>query len=69
MGAHRLHISTAVGNAASQHVAKANGFVQCGTQREAERMGDGSLVDVVDLELIRSRWLAQQRPDPTSSER
>jgi RimJ/RimL family protein N-acetyltransferase len=69
MGAHRLHISTAVGNVASQHVAKANGFVHCGTHREAERMGDGSLVDVVDLELIRSRWLAQQRPDPPSQER
>jgi RimJ/RimL family protein N-acetyltransferase len=67
MGTHRLHISTAVGNEASRHVAEANGFVQCGLSHEADQMADGTLVDLVELELVRSQWLARQRQDPTSS--
>jgi RimJ/RimL family protein N-acetyltransferase len=59
MGTHRLHISTAVGNDASRHVAEANGFVEYGRSHEADRLADGSLVDLVELELVRSRWLAR----------
>jgi RimJ/RimL family protein N-acetyltransferase len=61
MGVHRVFAGTAAGNAASRHVVAANGFVECGVEREAERMRDGSLADVVLLELTRSSWLADRR--------
>jgi RimJ/RimL family protein N-acetyltransferase len=64
LGAHRLHISTAVGNAASRHVAEANGFVAYGVAHEADRMGDGSLADLVELEL-----LPRLQKDPTPAGR
>jgi RimJ/RimL family protein N-acetyltransferase len=60
MGTHRLHICTAVGNDASRHVAEANGFVEYGLSHEADQMADGSLVDLVELELVRSRWLVRE---------
>jgi RimJ/RimL family protein N-acetyltransferase len=67
MGTHRLHISTAAGNAASRHVAETNGFVEFGLAREADQLLDGSLVDLVELELVRSRWAALPgHQDPTS---
>jgi RimJ/RimL family protein N-acetyltransferase len=69
MGAHRLHLSTSAGNDASRHVAEANGFVQCGVSHAAERMADGSLADLVELELTHAGWMARHgRPDrdPTS---
>lgn len=53
LGFHRLFLKAAVTNAASQRVAAVNGFTECGRERASERMGDGSLVDMLVFDLLR----------------
>jgi RimJ/RimL family protein N-acetyltransferase len=52
LGLRRLELRAAAGNAASQHVAEANGFHRTGMRRQAERLGDGSWDDLVDYDLL-----------------
>jgi RimJ/RimL family protein N-acetyltransferase len=59
LGLRRLVLRSAAGNAASQHVAEANGFSRTGVQRKAERLGDGSYDDLVDHDLLAEEWLAR----------
>ena len=59
LGLRRLTLRAAAGNAASQHVAQATGFVATGLQRQAERLGDGSFDDLVDYDLLASDWSAR----------
>ncbi len=54
LGLRRLELRAAAGNAASQHVAEANGFYRTGMRRQAERLGDGSWDDLVDYDLLAS---------------
>ncbi|MEP6666076.1 MAG: GNAT family N-acetyltransferase [Nocardioidaceae bacterium] len=56
MGAQRAFVRAADGNAASQHVARANGFTEYGRERRSEVLGDGSQVDVALFDLLRSEW-------------
>ena len=49
----RLVLYAAEGNGGSNAVAKAAGFTHYGTQREAERLGDSSYVDLHGYELLR----------------
>jgi len=49
----RLVLYAAAGNAASNAVAEAAGFTRYGTQRAAERLGDGSFDDLHGYELLR----------------
>ncbi|MFD1859045.1 N-acetyltransferase [Aeromicrobium camelliae] len=49
----RLTCYAAAGNTASRRVASAAGFAAFGTQRAAERLGDGSYDDLVGYELLR----------------
>ena len=49
----RLVLYAADGNQASQAVAVAAGFAPYGTQRLAERLGDGTFVDLHGFELLR----------------
>jgi RimJ/RimL family protein N-acetyltransferase len=60
LGLRRLELRAAAGNAASQHVAEANGFQRMGMRRLAERLGDGSYDDLVDYDR-----LATDRPPLT----
>jgi RimJ/RimL family protein N-acetyltransferase len=47
LGATRAYIKAAAGNSASQHVARANGYREYGRERHSERLGDGSVTDLV----------------------
>ena len=49
----RLGLFAAVDNAASNAIAVANGFQLVGTQRQTERLGDGSITDLNEYELLR----------------
>jgi ribosomal-protein-alanine N-acetyltransferase len=49
----RLVLYAAVGNIASNAVAEAAGFTRYGTQRSAERLGDGSYDDLHGYEFLR----------------
>ncbi len=49
----RLALHAAVDNRASNAVARAAGFILFGTQRAAERLGDGSFDDLNGYELLR----------------
>ena len=49
----RLVLYAAAGNAASNAIAVAAGFSRYGTQRAAERLGDGSYDDLHGYELLR----------------
>ena len=49
----RLSLYAADGNAASNKVAEASGFARYGTQTRAERLGDGTYVDLHGYELLR----------------
>lgn len=59
LGATRSFIRAAAGNSASQHVAVANGYTQCGRERQAERLGDGSVTDLLLFDLLASEWDAR----------
>lgn len=58
LGLRRLTLHAAVGNTASRRVALVNGFRENGVDREAERLGDGTLTDIVRHELLLSEWRA-----------
>lgn len=49
----RLAIYAAAGNAASNAIARGAGFRRVGTQSQAERLGDGTIDDLVEYELVR----------------
>ena len=52
LGLRRLLLAHAHGNIGSQTVAVRNGFVHTGTERSAERLGDGSYVDLHWYDLL-----------------
>jgi RimJ/RimL family protein N-acetyltransferase len=52
LGLRRLSLFCAAGNPASAYVAKQAGFVQTGTQRAAEPLGDGSYDDLLAFDLL-----------------
>jgi RimJ/RimL family protein N-acetyltransferase len=56
LGRRRLRLNAAAGNSASQHVARANGFVEVGRDRQAEPLGDGTFADLVRFDLLVDEW-------------
>jgi RimJ/RimL family protein N-acetyltransferase len=56
LGRQRLQLIAAGGNAASQHIARVNGFVQVGRDRKAEPLGDGTFADLVRFDLLVDEW-------------
>jgi RimJ/RimL family protein N-acetyltransferase len=54
LGLRRLLLAHANGNQASQAVARRNGFVHTGTERSAERLGDGTYADLHWYDLLAS---------------
>jgi RimJ/RimL family protein N-acetyltransferase len=56
LGQERLQLIAAEGNAASQHVARVNGFVEVGRDRRAEPLGDGTFADLVRFDLLVDQW-------------
>ena len=56
LGRRRLRLNVADGNVASQRVALRGGFVEVGRDRLAERLGDGSYVDLVRYDLLASEY-------------
>src|SRR5664280_1885733 len=63
LGRRRLQLNAADGNAASQHIARTNGFVEVGRDRQAEQLGDGTFVDRVRFDL-----LVDERPVPLAND-
>ena len=61
LGRKRLRLNVADGNTASQHIARANGFVEVGRDRQAEPLGDGTFADLVRFDLLVDEW---DRPLP-----
>jgi RimJ/RimL family protein N-acetyltransferase len=58
LGRKRLQLNVADDNLASQHIALANGFVQVGRDRQAEKVGDGTFADLVRFDLLVDEWNA-----------
>jgi RimJ/RimL family protein N-acetyltransferase len=56
LGRKRLRLNAADGNSASQHIARANGFVEVGRDRRAEPLGDGTFADLVRFDLLADEW-------------
>ena len=56
LGRQRLQLIAAGGNAASQHIARVNGFVEVGRDRKAEPLGDGTFADLVRFDLLVDEW-------------
>lgn len=54
LGLHRLQILTGAGNSASEHIARAAGFVEVGRERRAERLRDGSFDDLLTFDALSS---------------
>lgn len=52
MGRTRVTLHAAAGNAASNAIARAAGFTRVGTERRAERLGDGSHDDLIVYDLL-----------------
>ena len=52
LGMRRLTLHAAAGNAASQQVARANGFAEFGRERQAELLGDGRYDDMLLFDLL-----------------
>ena len=52
LGRKRLRLNAADGNSASLHIARANGFVKVGRDRQAEPLGDGTFADQVRFDLL-----------------
>lgn len=61
LGLHRLTLNAAAGNAASLRVAEQTGFLRTGVDRAAERLGDGTFVDLVRHDQLAQDWLVRQR--------
>lgn len=62
LGAPRAFIKAAAGNSASQYVATANGYQEYGRERQSERLGDGSCVDMILYDLLISEWREASLP-------
>lgn len=60
LGVDRVFLKAAESNPASQHVARAHGMTESGRERRSERLGDGSVVDMLLFDLLRDEWLARQ---------
>jgi RimJ/RimL family protein N-acetyltransferase len=58
LGRRRLQLIAADGNSASQHIARVNGFVEVGRDRQAERLDDGTFADLVRFDLLVDEWNA-----------
>lgn len=56
LGRLRLQLGVAAGNSASEHIARATGFVNVGRDRAAEPLGDGSFVDLLRFDLLVGQW-------------
>ena len=56
LGRKRLRLNAADGNTASQHIARANGFVEVGRDRQAEPLGDGAFADLLRFDLLVDEW-------------
>jgi len=56
LGRKRLRLNAADGNLASQHVARTNGFVEVGRDRQAEPLGDGTFADLTRFDLLVDEW-------------
>ncbi|MGH3446633.1 MAG: GNAT family N-acetyltransferase [Nocardioidaceae bacterium] len=54
LGMHRVFLKAAADNAASQQVARANGFIECGRERASELLGDGSYADMLLFDRLAS---------------
>jgi RimJ/RimL family protein N-acetyltransferase len=59
LGRRRLRLNVADGNVASRRVALRAGFVEVGRDRLAERLGDGSYVDLIRYDLLESEYAAR----------
>jgi RimJ/RimL family protein N-acetyltransferase len=58
LGRQRLQLIAADGNSASEHIARVNGFVEVGRDRQAERLDDGTFTDLVRFDLLVDEWNA-----------
>jgi len=58
LGRQRLQLIVADGNSASQHIARVNGFMKVGRDRQAERLDDGTFADLVRFDLLVDEWNA-----------
>jgi len=56
LGRKRLRLNAADGNLASQHIARTNGFVEVGKDRQAEPLGDGTFADLLRFDLLVDEW-------------
>jgi RimJ/RimL family protein N-acetyltransferase len=56
LGLQRLSMRVAEGNAASRHVVEASGFTAVGRRRRALRLGDNTLVDSLEYDLLREEY-------------
>ena len=56
LGRRRLRLNVADGNLPSRAGGAARGFVEVGRDRLAERLGDGSYVDLVRYDLLESEY-------------
>ena len=56
LGRRRLRLNAADDNSASLHVARANGFVKVGRDRQSEPLGDGTFADLVRFDLLVDEW-------------
>jgi RimJ/RimL family protein N-acetyltransferase len=60
LGFERLFLKAAATNPGSQHIARVNGMTECGRERGAELLSDGSVDDLVVFDLLRDEWAARQ---------
>jgi RimJ/RimL family protein N-acetyltransferase len=60
LGLDRVFLKAAASNPASQQVARNNGFTESGRERGSERLGDGTVDDMVVFDLLRDEWAARQ---------
>jgi RimJ/RimL family protein N-acetyltransferase len=56
LGRKRLRLNVADGNAASLHIARDNGFVPIGRDRQSEPLGDGTFADLWRFDLLVDEW-------------
>jgi RimJ/RimL family protein N-acetyltransferase len=56
LGRKRLRLNAADGNSASLHIARVNGFVPIGRDRQSEPLGDGTFADMVRFDLLVDEW-------------
>ena len=56
LGLRRLRLNVAAGNEASARIASGHGFTEVGRDRLAERLGDGSYVDLRRFDLLATEW-------------